>query len=133
MALNSIYMLLNSKFISWTDCSLSSKLTYATISHIHFDVNYVVQNKHVPNKILDPPSPLTNHYSPVFVISVNGTTIHPVTQAKSLIIILSIKCICESDSFYFNLESLHFSSSTAATLVRPPSLLSSYITTSSSF
>ena len=80
------------------------------------------QSKHFPNRILDPPSPLTKLYSPVFVTSENGTTIHPVTQAKHLII-LSIKCISESDSSYFivYLECNHFSPSPAGELVKPPS------------
>lgn len=78
------------------------------------------QSKHFPNKILDPLYPLTKHYSPVFMISENCTTIYPVTQAKSLII-LSIKCISESDSFYFimYLEYNHFSPSTGRNLVKP--------------
>lgn len=78
------------------------------------------QSKHFPNKILDRLYPLTKHYSPVFMISENCTTIYPVTQAKSLII-LSIKCISESDSFYFimYLEYNHFSPSTGHNLVKP--------------
>ena len=79
----------------------------------------IFQSKHFPNRILDPLYPLTKHYSPVFIISENSTIIYPVTQAKSLII-LSIKCIGESDSFYFimYLENNHFFPFTGGNLVK---------------